>query len=95
MAAVEIALDEVQRAFVATVDGEPVGRLDYGMRGADVLDITHVEVDRERRGQGIAGRLTGTAFERARELGLQVIPSCPYAATWITRNDDYADLVDS
>ncbi|MFC0677671.1 GNAT family N-acetyltransferase [Lysobacter korlensis] len=56
--------------------------------------ITHTRVPQEVSGRGIASRLTRTAFEAAREEGLQVRPMCSYAAGWAERHPEYKSLLE-
>jgi predicted GNAT family acetyltransferase len=55
--------------------------------------ITHVGVHPELRGQGVAGKITETALEYAKANSLRVIPMCGYAAAYIRRNPQYAELM--
>jgi uncharacterized protein len=69
-----------------------LARLDYRMSGHSV-DMLHVEVPEEYQGQGLAGLLTLTALNWAREKGLKVIPSCPYVKVYLKKHPEFADLV--
>ncbi len=87
----EIHHDGDMRRFATTVDGAKA-YLDY--RQADgVMSITHTWVPAEIGGRGIAGQLVRAALEHARASGLKVEPACSYAAGWIQRHPEYADLV--
>lgn len=79
------------RGFEAAL---PEGRavLDYEL-SADRMLIVHTEVPPELRGRGLAGKLVRAALEHARAQGLRVEPRCSYAAEWIGRHPEYADLV--
>ena len=77
--------------FVTTVDGH-AGYVEYEREG-DVLTITHTIVPPEIGGRGIAGKLVAAALDHARAEGLKVVPRCTYAAAWIDRHPQYADLV--
>jgi predicted GNAT family acetyltransferase len=71
-----------------------VAFIDYTAAAAGtVRTLTHAEVPVSMRGGGIAGRLTGGALELARSQGLQVVPRCPYVATYIEKHPEYHDLV--
>jgi predicted GNAT family acetyltransferase len=65
---------------------------DY-QRSGDVLILPHVEAPAALRGQGTAGRLMQGMLDIVRERGLMVIPTCPYAAAFIRRHQQYADLL--
>lgn len=80
-----------QSRFELPVDGEVVFA-DY-RRQDDVLAILHVEAPPVLRGSGAAGRLMRGIAEKAREEHLTIRPRCGYAAAWLRRHRDYADVV--
>lgn len=80
-----------RQRFVTTVDGiEAV--LDYRLDG-EFMEITHTTVPDPIGGRGIASRLTLAAFEHARAEGLNVRPTCPYAAAWAERHPEFSQLL--
>lgn len=83
---------EDRRRFELFLDGELAAFCDYVLADG-VLALTHAETLVEYRGRGLAGILTRTALDSARERGLRVRPICPYVVTYIERHRDYADLV--
>lgn len=87
----EIHHDPVACRFTSRVDGLEA-ELTYHYDG-DVLVIGHTGVPRPLEGQGIASALVRAAFEFARETGARVRPACSYAAGWIERHAQYADLL--
>ncbi|MBE7217270.1 MAG: N-acetyltransferase [Caulobacteraceae bacterium] len=74
---------------------EEDGRLAYAdyRREGDVLVIPHVFADPALRGRGAAGRLMAGVARAARDGGLKIMPVCPYAATWMRRHPETADLL--
>jgi predicted GNAT family acetyltransferase len=64
----------------------------YRVQG-DVLAITHVEAAPPLRGTGAADRLMRAIVEHARGAGLRIRPYCGYAAAWLRRHKEFADLV--
>jgi predicted GNAT family acetyltransferase len=76
--------------FETTVDGYP-GKLDYILDGKNFV-ITHVGVDPELRGKGVAGKIVEVSLAYAKENNLRVIPMCSYAASFIRRHPEYAEL---
>jgi len=66
--------------------------LDYELDN-NVMTIIHTGVPRPVGGRGIAADLTRCALDTARENGWKVRPLCSYAAAYIRRYDEYADLV--
>ncbi len=91
MADQEIRHNEAAHRFEAGAVPH-LARLNYRLAGKSV-DMVHVEVPEEYQGQGLAGRLTSTALNWARDNGLKVIPSCPYVKVYLKKNPEYADLV--
>ena len=88
--ALEVTHNPTERRFEVWIDGY-LSKLDYIQDGKNFV-ITHVGVFPELRGQGIAGKITQTSLEYAKEHGLRVIPMCSYAAAYIRRNPEYAEL---
>lgn len=66
--------------------------VEYELDGA-VMTITHTIVPEAIGGRGIAGKLVGAAFERARAQGWKVRTQCSYAAAWAQKHPDVADLL--
>lgn len=66
--------------------------LDYQLQGKR-MSITHTGVPAAVGGRGIAAMLTQTALKHARGAGWKVVPQCSYAAEYIQRHPEYADLV--
>lgn len=89
--ALDISHDAAAGRFEVVVDGVRC-ELEYDRRG-DVMRITHTGVPAQVGGRGIAGELVRAAFETARAQGWRVEPVCSYAAAWIERHPQYADLV--
>ena len=91
----ELSITDVpsrQRFEARTPDGEVAGFAAY-QRRADVVVLTHTEVDEEYKGIGAAGRLARVALEQIRAEGFSVDPQCSYMADFIDKHPEYADLV--
>ncbi|HEY2658966.1 MAG TPA: GNAT family N-acetyltransferase [Caulobacteraceae bacterium] len=58
------------------------------------LVIPHVEAPMALRGGGAAGRLMEGVVAHARAEGARIVPLCGYAAAWLRRHPEYADVVD-
>jgi uncharacterized protein len=86
----EIANNELERRFEVSINGL-LSKLDY-IQDEDTLVITHVGVHPDLRGQGLAGKLTQAGLEFAKANSLRVIPMCSYAAAYIRRHPEYAEL---
>ncbi len=57
------------------------------------LVITHTEVPPAIGGKGIAAALVVAALEYARAGSMKVVPACEYAAMFMRRHGEYADLL--
>lgn len=77
--------------FQTVVDGQRAV-LDYELRDG-VMVITHTGVPEAIGGRGIAAQLTRFALDHARAAGWKVVPACTYAATFMQRHGEYADLL--
>lgn len=88
---VQITHDPASSRFTTTVDGRE-GFVEYAQREG-VLTITHTVVPPEIGGRGIAGQLVRAALEHARASGLKVVPQCSYAADYVQRHSEYANLL--
>lgn len=80
-----------QNCFEAEIDGSSAV-LDY-QRISNTLMITETLVPIPLEGQGVGSALVKAVLEFAREQGLTVAPLCPFAASYIDRHPEYADLV--
>jgi uncharacterized protein len=81
-----------ENRFEVSVEGYP-SRLNYLQDGKNFV-ITHVGVHPELRGLGVAGRIVEVSLEYAKENSLRVIPMCSYAAAFMRRHPEYAELMD-
>ncbi len=54
----------------------------------------HTEVGDEHEGKGYASDLVREALDDTRAAGRTVVPLCPFVAGWISRHEEYVDLVD-
>lgn len=61
-------------------------------REGDTLAIRHVEADPQLRNTGAAGRFMQALVDRARADGVKLRPICGYAAHWLRRHPDSADV---
>ncbi|HJS20072.1 MAG TPA: GNAT family N-acetyltransferase [Anaerolineales bacterium] len=88
----EVTHNPAEHRFETWVEGYH-SKLEYIQDGKNFV-ITHVGVHPEIRGQGIAGKIVEASLAYARENSLRVIPMCSYAATYIRRNPQHAELMD-
>ena len=84
--------DVAERSRFELEEGGRLAYADYRREG-DVLAIPHVYADPTLRGGGAAGRLMQGVADHARAGGLRIRPVCPYAAAWMRRHPETADLL--
>jgi predicted GNAT family acetyltransferase len=89
---VQVADNEERRRYEALVDGEVAGA-SYYRDGDGVRVLTHTEVADEFGGQGVGGKLVAGALDDIRTRGLRVRLLCPFAAAYVERHPEYAELV--
>jgi len=61
-------------------------------RDGGFITIPHVEAPPALRGTGAAGRLMEGLVEHVRADHLKIVPACPYAAAWLKRHPEHADV---
>jgi predicted GNAT family acetyltransferase len=86
-----ISNDEQARRFIARLDGE-TAVMEYQFK-TPVIIFTHTEVPPALRGAGVVGQLVRAALQEAREMGWEVVPLCPFVASWIRRHPEFGELV--
>ena len=91
MEAPSIRHDDSGHRFTTSVDGHDAF-LEY-QREDGILAITHTVVPPEIGGRGIAARLVEAALDHARAEHLKVLPRCDYAAAYLAKHPEHADLV--
>ncbi|KRG69177.1 GNAT family N-acetyltransferase [Pseudoxanthomonas dokdonensis] len=89
----DIQHDRQRQRFSTQVDGQ-TAELTYQLHGQQMI-IDHTGVPPAIGGRGIAADLVRAALEHARAEGWSVRPACSYAAAYIQRHPQYADLLAS
>lgn len=83
--------DSAAQQIELTVDGV-TAFIAYRVDGERII-FTHTEVPDEFCGQGIGSALVGGALDLARQRGLEVVPLCPFVASYVQRHHEYLSLV--
>jgi predicted GNAT family acetyltransferase len=86
-----IVVDRDEDRFVVEQNGS-IAELIYEV-GGDRLFLVHTGVPDALRGTGIGGVLVEAAVEWAAEVGLTVVPWCPFARKWLKEHPDVAAAV--
>ena len=77
--------------FVADINGDKAYAV-YNLQG-DIINLNSTFTPPHLRGRGIAKTIMETVFKYARENNLKVHPICSYVKTFVSRNQEYADIV--
>jgi uncharacterized protein len=84
--------DEGRGAFFVERDGARIAEMSYVRAGPDQVIIDHTEVHEVLRGKGVARMLLDAAVAWAREAGVQVRATCPYARAQFERDASIRDV---
>ena len=88
----EIVTDNIERSqYELPVAGQTV--FARYRRKDGIVSILHVEAPVALRGSGAAGRLMQGIVELARTQNEKLVPLCSYAAAWMRRHPESADLL--
>jgi predicted GNAT family acetyltransferase len=79
-------------AFLIKVDGKRVAEMTYVTAGETGFIIDHTEVDESLRGQKIGDKLLADAVKYARDKGLKIFATCPFALRKLQDSAEYADV---
>ena len=79
--------------FEAWLDGVQVGEMTYQRPTPQRMVIDHTHVFEGFEGRGIARQMVLAAVDFARSYNRQIIPVCSYAQAFLTRTDEYLDIL--
>jgi predicted GNAT family acetyltransferase len=94
VADVEVRDDPEKNRFEILVDGQVGGFAAYRVRDGRVV-ITHSEVDRAHRGEGLGSRLAEGTLNQLRDRGATVVTMCPFFAQYVSQHHDWDDILDN
>ncbi len=86
---IEISDRSAQNRYEIRVGDELAGIAEYRLEGEQIT-FTHTEVDSDRGGQGLGGKLVEFAVTDARNRKLKIIPACPFVKKWIEEHPEEA-----
>jgi predicted GNAT family acetyltransferase len=92
MGEVKVSEDREQSRFEIRVDGVLAGYAEYSRRPG-IRAFTHTRIDDDFGGQGLGGKLVGSALQATRDAGDEVLPFCEFVGAYITRHPETLDLV--
>jgi predicted GNAT family acetyltransferase len=82
----DVVDNTAEERFEIREDGQ-LAELVYHVHG-DRFTLIHTEVPDALGGRGLGGQLVQAALERARRDHLTIVPSCPYARSWLEKHRD-------
>lgn len=88
----EIRRNDADHRYEAWLDGGPVGYAVFREEPGRTVFL-HTEVADEVEGRGVGSALVRGALDDVRARGQQVVPLCPFVATYIKRHPDFQGLV--
>jgi len=92
MSRITVANNPSASRFDIERDGNVMGHLDYRTEGGTV-DLTHAEIDRSARGEGLGAILVKGALDTIWDEKMTVIASCPFVASYIEEHPEYEPLL--
>jgi predicted GNAT family acetyltransferase len=88
---IEVKHDKKNERFIAENEGYKA-HLSYQVFD-DKIDLAYVYTPPEIRGKGIAKIIVEYALSYARANNLKVIPTCSYVQAFVSRSDNYKNLL--
>jgi len=78
--------------FEIRLGGDLIGLAAYRRRNGRLV-LLHTEIEESHEGKGFGSVLAAGALEEAERHGLEVVPLCPFMASYIERHPEYERLV--
>ncbi len=78
--------------YEAFADGREAGYIDYRVRDGRIT-LLHTEVHDDFEGKGVGSTLVKGALAQVADAGLQLLPVCPFVASYVKRHPEYLQLV--
>ena len=74
------------------LDGRRAATIGYRLEPGVVV-LVHTDVEPAYEGRGLGGRIVAEALDDIRKRGLSAAVLCPFAASFVRRHPEYADLL--
>lgn len=87
----KINFEEDKNRSIAYVGEKEIGKCTFS-KSKDIWIIDHTYVDREYKGQGIGKKLVDKVVENARNRGIRLMATCPFALKLFETSEEYADV---
>ncbi len=85
---------ENHRIYAVDQDGRVIAEVTFPAVSGTAVDIDHTFVDPSLRGQGVADSLMRAAVADIREKGMKTRTSCPYAANWFFKHEEFSGMLE-
>jgi predicted GNAT family acetyltransferase len=85
MAEIDVADNGELHRFEITVDGKLAGFALYRAEPGAIV-FTHTEIDPAFEGQGLGSKLAAAALADVRGRSLEIVPLCPFIASYLKRH---------
>ncbi|MDR0299725.1 MAG: N-acetyltransferase [Streptococcaceae bacterium] len=88
----EFSIKKEEKRFALYDADKEIGEMTFYHHDDKIIVIDHTFVSPDYRGQKLAEKLVETAVENARQEGLKIHPTCPFALKEFNRRPEYADV---
>ena len=88
---IAVVNNEAEHRFEARL-GDATAFTEYRLHEGALI-LPHTVVPDEFAGKGVGSQLAKAVLGWAREQGLEVVPTCPFIAGYITKHPEWHDLV--
>ena len=88
---IPVVNNEAARRFEARL-GDEVAFTEYRLHDGQII-LPHTEVPEAFAGRGVGSQLAKAALGYAREQGLEVVPTCPFIAGYVTKHPEWHDII--
>jgi len=85
--------NNTERSRYELVTDGHISYVEYMLPGKKLI-LTHTEVPKALEGKGIGSKLIDHVLDDAKNLGLKVIPLCPFIASYIKRHPKWNSVLD-
>lgn len=72
--------------------GKRLAEMTYTVAGTTAIIIDHTEVDDSLRGKHVGDSLLSEAVKHARDKGLKIYATCPFALAKLKKSPEYSDV---
>jgi uncharacterized protein len=93
MSDVDVRDNPAEKRFEMRIGDDVAGFAAYRVRDG-VTVVTHSEVNRRFRGQGLGNVLAERTLGLLREQGARVYPACPFFAKYVSEHPEYDDIIE-